>query len=196
MFDRNYVWPIRNGTDSPWAYQENYFSADDCAKIIELGQAIPAVAANLGNQRQINQSVRSTTVGFFNPQDIHSQWIFQRLQSAITVINRDFWNFELNFIECLQFSKYQLGDFYTAHMDLQHDRLEQRKLSVSVQLSDPTGYQGGDLRMFRHSDQWDMVPRSQGTLVVFPSYQVHEVTAVEFGQRYSLVAWVAGPPYR
>ena len=34
-----------------------------------------------------------------------------------------------------------------------------------------------------------------GSIVVFPSWQYHRVTAVTKVIRYSLVAWAVGPPF-
>jgi PKHD-type hydroxylase len=38
--------------------------------------------------------------------------------------------------------------------------------------------------------------KSQGSLVVFPSYAIHEVKPVEKGTRYSLVTWVTGKQFK
>ncbi len=38
--------------------------------------------------------------------------------------------------------------------------------------------------------------KKQGTLIVFPSYTLHEVTPVTKGERNSLVTWVTGKPFK
>ena len=35
-----------------------------------------------------------------------------------------------------------------------------------------------------------------GSIIVFPSFMYHTVTPVEKGERYSIVAWVSGEPWR
>ena len=70
-----------------------------------------------------------------------------------------------------------------------------RKLSFSVQLSDPDDYKGGDLLLKISSDP-TQVKKTRGTVIFFPSYVLHEVTPVEQGVRKSLVGWVTGPRWK
>lgn len=197
MFDRNYIMPLRPATQSPWAYQLDYFSASECDSIIQHGKLITAQDGNLGDGSVVNNQIRSSRVGFFDPKQAETAWIFDRIRSAAVNINQQFWNFDLDFIECIQFTRYDRpGDFYAAHQDLRYLPLEMRKLSISVQLSDPDTYQGSDLRMFRYGQEFDCVPRSKGCIIVFPSYHAHEVTPLISGARYSLVSWIVGKPFR
>lgn len=196
MFDRNYAWPIVKGTDSPWAYHANYFSEIECDIILQQGLMLPVNLATV-NKNSISTDIRKSSVSFFDPADIQTRWIFDRLQQAVLDINHGFWNYDLRFIECIQFTRYtEPGDFYTGHMDMRNHALEHRKLSISVQLTDPDHYTGSNLKLFRYGDQWDTAPKTRGTVVVFPSYHVHEVTPLESGARYSLVSWVVGPPFK
>lgn len=70
-----------------------------------------------------------------------------------------------------------------------------RKMSVTVQLTDPLEYEGGD---FEFSEVEN--PKSQlknlGTVLVFPPYLRHRVSPVTRGKRASLVAWFYGPRWR
>jgi len=70
-----------------------------------------------------------------------------------------------------------------------------RKLSMVVQLSDPAGYIGGNLQLMVSGAAKSM-PRDRGSVVIFPSWQVHRVTPLESGVRYSLVAWIWGESFR
>lgn len=197
MYDRRYVYPLQPGTSSPWAYQLNYFSAAECDEIIKQGNELSAIVGNVGSENQIDSGVRQSTVSFFDPSSSRSLWIYNRIRQAATDINRQFWNFDLTYIECLQFTRYdKVGDFYAAHVDMRHMPIEMRKLSISVQLSDENSYEGSDLMMFRCGQDYDRAPRNKGSIIVFPAYQVHEVAPLVSGIRYSLVAWMIGPPFR
>jgi len=66
-----------------------------------------------------------------------------------------------------------------------------RKLSVSIQLSDPEDYEGGDLELL-YGTEPQKLDRSRGALIVFPSFMLHRVTPVTRGARWSLVAWLLG----
>jgi len=39
-------------------------------------------------------------------------------------------------------------------------------------------------------------PKSQGTMIILPTYVVHRVKPVTSGIRYSLIGWIGGPHYR
>jgi len=62
-----------------------------------------------------------------------------------------------------------------------------RVLSVSVQLSAPESYSGGELYLGP-----SMASRGQGDVIIFDSALPHTVTPVTRGMRFSLVAWVRG----
>jgi PKHD-type hydroxylase len=70
-----------------------------------------------------------------------------------------------------------------------------RKLSLTIQLSDPFSYNGGELHLFTGNEP-TIIPKEQGKLISFPSYVLHEVTPVTKGERYSLVAWITGPQFK
>jgi PKHD-type hydroxylase len=70
-----------------------------------------------------------------------------------------------------------------------------RKLSFTLQLSDPADYDGGELQLM-NSKKPTIASREQGYVMVFPSYTLHEVTPVTRGTRYSLVSWVTGKPFK
>lgn len=76
-----------------------------------------------------------------------------------------------------------------------------RKLSVTVSLSDPKDYEGGNLKFDlgpHRSDRYHTCEeiRPRGSIIVFPSHIHHQVTPVTKGTRYSLVAWNLGRPFR
>ena len=93
------------------------------------------------------------------------------------------------------------GHFYNWHKDVSvNNNTPHRKLSISVNLSDPKDYEGGDLEMKNYWGSQDLkMPthelRKQGTVIVFPSMLMHRVTEVKKGTRYSLVQWYSGPQF-
>ena len=77
-----------------------------------------------------------------------------------------------------------------------------RKLSVTVSLSDPLDYEGGNLEFAIDGDepgknlfQTCREIFTKGSIVVFPSYVWHRITPVTKGRRLSLVQWNMGPGY-
>jgi len=84
-----------------------------------------------------------------------------------------------------------------AHYDWHHDvhwngqSDADRKVSVTVQLSDTSDYEGGDFEFEEVKTNADF--RSKGTVLVFPSYLRHRVHPITSGTRRALVAWFYGP---
>jgi len=118
---------------------------------------------------------------------------------AISQINGEYFRFEIVGIsqaDPVQLLRYEAADLghYDWHVDI-GEKNSTRKLSFSLQLSDPEDYDGGDLQ-FLPDHQEARTMRTQGTLIVFPSYKTHRVTPVTRGVRYALVGWVHGMAYR
>jgi PKHD-type hydroxylase len=99
----------------------------------------------------------------------------------------------------MQFTEYHAseGGKYDWHHDVDWNNNDgtDRKLSLTVQLSDPSDYDGGDFE-FSEVEQLPIAAKKQGTVMVFPSYLAHRVTPVTRGVRRSLVAWFSGPTWR
>lgn len=78
-----------------------------------------------------------------------------------------------------------------------------RKISMTISLSTPEDYDGGDLKFDFgvHSDRQQRFHtceeiRPRGSVIVFPSFVDHCVTPVTRGTRYSLVLWSLGAPWK
>lgn len=77
-----------------------------------------------------------------------------------------------------------------------------RKLSVTINLSPPGSYTGGNLKFDYgpHADgnrfhECEEI-RPQGSMIIFPSFIDHTVTPISEGTRYSLVLWNLGDPFK
>lgn len=190
----NNFWPFSFDNVEHWAYQENVFSEEECDYIIEMGNSLDLKKGKTSSAKQ-SDDIRKSQVSWVEP-NTDIAWIFQRIAGAITDLNSKFFNFELyGLSEGLQFTKYEAPDgHYTKHVDKSLHR-QVRKLSITIQLSDENSYDGGDV-ILHYSSNPSVLKRSRGTLSIFPSYVLHEVTPVTRGTRYSLVCWVTGPSFR
>ena len=123
------------------------------------------------------------------------------------------WNYTWDWSETFQFTVYRTNQQYGWHQDAYDDVInkpldvnhhgKQRKLSVTICLSDPKDFEGGDFEFdFRntHPEKKNTYVckqvKAQGAIVVFPSFVWHRVTPVTRGVRYSLVMWNIGPPWK
>lgn len=80
-------------------------------------------------------------------------------------------------------------------VDWNNNNGRDRKLSVTVQLSDPEDYVGGYFD-FSEVELPSLECRDKGTVLIFPSYLQHRVSPVTSGVRKTLVAWFDGPTWR
>lgn len=100
----------------------------------------------------------------------------------------------------IQFTEYHAteGGHYSWHHDIDWSRNDglDRKLSVTVQLSDPSEYEGGNFSFSEVENPDTEQSKAKGTVLIFPSYLQHAVSPVTSGVRKSLVAWFEGPKWR
>jgi PKHD-type hydroxylase len=144
---------------------------------------------------------------------LNDKWIYKEIHPFIRIANQDAgWNFEWDWSESCQFTKYKKNQHYGWHCDswetpykeagTYNDKI--RKLSSILILSDPKNYSGGDLEFdFRNADpdkkrnvRLCKEIKHQGSLIVFPSFVWHRVKPVKKGTRYSLVNWHLGKPFK
>ena len=171
---------------------ENVFSADECARLIAEYTPLlkPALVEALDAEQ--SQHIRRSSAVFVPPGDA-TKWVFDRLGEAVREINEMLYGFEASeFREGFQFTRYEQGEYYGPHFDIGPGRLTERKLSLTVQLSAPEDYTGGELIIYPEF----VAAKDRGSMTVFPSFMCHDVRAVQTGVRYSLVSWYAGPPFR
>jgi PKHD-type hydroxylase len=148
---------------------------------------------------------------------LQDPWIYKELHPFIDLANKNAnWNFEWDYSEQLQFTKYKLNQYYDWHCDSWYKPYEKgnnnvkgkvRKLSMTLQLTDGSEYEGGELEFdFRQYDPHmreeskhlkqakEILPK--GSIIVFPSFVWHRVKPVTKGTRYSLVMWNLGYPFK
>ena len=136
-------------------------------------------------------------------------WIYNQIQPYVNIANKNSgWNFQWDYPESIQFTKYKKGQFYDWHCDSsEKDGHKIRKISMTCQLTDPSEYEGGELEFdFRNyspvkRDELRHVVKekkalSKGSVILFPSFIWHRVKPVKKGTRYSLVMWCRGEKYK
>jgi len=195
----------------PYWYFQKALSDKICDDIIATGKSARKINALTGKAKKITPAVqkkRKSNVSWLN-----HKWIYNEIHPFIHTANKNAgWNFDWDWSESCQFTIYKPGQFYDWHCDSWIEPYnkpgcpthgKQRKLSVTVSLSDPKDYKGGELE-FSNVNHYDgklnkivckeILPR--GSIVVFPSHIWHRVKPVKKGIRYSLVIWNLGWPFK
>jgi PKHD-type hydroxylase len=125
-------------------------------------------------------------------------WVFNKLGHIAASLNAENYRFDLTgFGEPLQLTNYDQSEqgMYGWHQDYGGKTGPSRKLSLVLQLTDPSQYEGGNLQVMT-GGQPQTVRKQRGLVAAFPSYVLHQVTPVTSGNRQSLVAWVSGPAFK
>lgn len=161
---------------------ERFLSPSACADIIKLFPP-RTPAAVMSRQTDIRKSRTA-----FLPASAVKTTLITQVRNELVKVNDLHYQFNISGVEAPQLAEYAVGEHYGLHLDIGSGVHALRKLSASVQLSDPKDYDGGDLEIWNTGK----APRTQGTLIVFPSYLVHEVKPVTRGLRRSLVLWATG----
>jgi PKHD-type hydroxylase len=136
---------------------------------------------------------------------VSDQKLFDMINPYILKANQTSgWNFDLVTNENCQYTVYNKSQHFGWHTDqiMPMDNGLIRKLSMTVQLTDPNEYDGGEF-LIKYLDE-DGNPcveelnfaKGLGTIIVFPSYVWHKVTPVTKGTRKSLVCWTLGYPFK
>ena len=196
-----------------------------CDMIIRYGKEqkkneVTAITGGLGRDRDLNKAPltkdeikdlkkkRDSNIVWFN-----DRWVYREIQPYVHQANKNAgWNFNWDYSESCQFTIYKKGQYYDWHCDSWDKpyavdgptKGKIRKLSVTVSLTDPKEYKGGELQFdFRQQDPdkprdirtcTEILPK--GSLVVFPSFVWHRVKPVTKGIRHSLVVWNLGYPFQ
>tara|TARA_R110000803_G_scaffold82641_1_gene148830 strand:+ start:2487 stop:3071 length:585 start_codon:yes stop_codon:yes gene_type:complete len=194
MFLKNYYY-----------YYTKLFSSKFCDYVIQTGNSLQDQQAEIGGDLNSqekgskNLKTRNSNVVWIENKDILYP-IMKVMQEANKASGWNF-NLDLNLDLKAQFTKYAKGQHYDWHCDSSASN-RNRKLSFTLNLSDPDTYKGGDFE-FNYKDDTKnkrieklKVAKEKGSCIIFPSFLYHRVTPVKKGIRYSLVVWLMGDNWR
>ena len=185
---------------TPYTSKIEQFAWWDGAFTSEELDLLQAKAKGAQNQAKaggaVNEEVRRSNVDWLH-NSAETTWAFKKFSDVAAKLNAQNFRFDLTgFGEPLQLTHYDQSEhgMYGWHQDFGGEGAS-RKLSIVMQLSDPSEYEGGNLQIMSSGTPVN-IPKKRGYIVVFPSYAVHQVTPVTQGTRQSLVAWVSGPQFK
>ena len=180
--------PIRTN----WQLWSGVLSAEECDEIINICERYPLEQATTFSEA--TQHIRRSKIRWVEDQQIGGL-LWDYVQKANQVLNVD-----VEPYTDIQYTEYHGSDAgkYDDHHDVDWviDRGADRKLSITVQLSNPDEYQGGCFNFTECESPPISDISKRGSILVFPSYLVHSVSPVTEGLRKSLVSWFQGPYWR
>ena len=226
MLLKNYLW-----------LGESWLNEEEVNAVRLLGESKPPEEGKTGtgpadpdappdnDEKMIHSDLRQSVVSWFDIRELPSH-VSDKINSGVDrAMCESDWYHKLEYMETLQYTTYEGPevyngegqDFYTWHTDhggeIGPDGMH-RKMSFSIQLSDPDDYEGGHFQWIEHYEQFNSLEKNsgevnldkcvrtvpfrgkaKGTMIVFPSFVYHQVTPVTKGIRKSLVGWIHGYPY-
>lgn len=176
-----------------WQCWEGNLTTEECKTIINKYKYQERIPATTFGSVLPSEESRKTEIVWVTDQEIKN-----KAYNYIAEANRQVFGYDIDYLPPIQFGIYKTGSFYKTHYDVdwKSDSAYDRKLSISIQLSDPKiDYEGGKF-LFDDVEEPESFNNKQGTILVFPSFLNHSITPVTKGTRYSLVGWMEGPRWR
>jgi PKHD-type hydroxylase len=175
-----------------YAFWNNAFSKEECQTIINIAKDKGLVKGTTMGE----SDVRDSKISWLYPVD-KMEFVFRRVTDIVLNLNEKYFKFDLfGLNEGFQFTNYEApSGKYGKHVD-RAINTSVRKLSISIQLTNPEDYEGGELKLYDGEEEGTVMDKAQGTLILFPSYVLHEVMPITKGARNSLVTWVTGKQFK
>lgn len=177
-----------------------------CARLVREVNSSPVTRAPVyiqGSDNNIHEEVRKTSS--LHPSDETIWFVHEQLMEQKQSLEEHFGR-KLTDCEKPQFLRYQVGDFFVRHQDgnteqLEFDHLRVRRVSIVVFLNNwsresAEGTFGGGSLDFYEKTATAPSPRvtlaiegETGLLVAFSADEMHEVTPVLHGERFTIISW-------
>ena len=179
---------------------EPIFTPQQCQMIVNEGHQQKPEKALVGGSKggKHDTKKRVTTISWIPFAKMPQ--MYKQIENQLSIVNLNHFGFDgVTLTEPAQFTEYPKGGFYDWHMDLnafgQEGENPIRKISMTLLLSDPKDFTGGDL-MFSEMGDNKPLPLKQGQAIFFASFLRHKVAPVKKGIRRSMVMWFGGPPLK
>jgi len=207
---------------SVWYYTD---LPEDIVKILDK-DLVENFDSQMGDSKLLGDAINKDKRNSENTWISSDHWIAGFLWHYVNKANQTNFLYDLTCIDAnnLQYTKYSEGQYYHWHNDAgvpalykptsnklsmeSHNDQENhldflkrnceyvRKLSFSLQLSDPDDYEGGNVQFLDEDGKSYIAPRQRGCIVLFDSRTQHRVLKVTKGVRRSIVGWCIGPRWK
>lgn len=174
------------------------FTPQQCEMVIQAGHKQKPEVAQVGMNKPgggVDTKKRTTTIAWIPFKEMPE--MYSQVEATMQKTNLNHFGFEnMRITEPAQFTEYPKGGFYDWHMDLDVNGSFEppvRKISMTILLSDPSTFKGGELEFMEKNKMPDL---KQGQAIFFASFIRHRVAPVTKGIRRSLVMWFGGTPFK
>ena len=177
---------------------EPIFTPKQCQMVIDKGMSLKKEEAKVGMNKPkggLDTKKRITSISWIPFKDMPE--MYRDIETTMLKANGNHFGFDgMRLTEVAQFTHYHTGGFYDWHMDndiLGKHEPPVRKISMTLLLSDPATFEGGELEFMQNGKTAKL---KQGQAIFFASWLQHRVKPVTKGERKSLVMWFGGTPFK
>ena len=176
------------------------FTPSQCQDIINVAHQQKPQEAKVGTRKdkggKYDTKMRITTISWIPFKALPD--MYKRVEGSMLQVNGNHFGYEgMQINEQAQFTEYPKGGFYDWHMDAEVNCQYEppvRKISMTILLSEPSEFEGGDLEFMTEGNRPPQL--LQGQAIFFCSLLRHRVAKVKKGIRRSLVMWFGGPSFK
>ena len=168
---------------------EPIFTPEQCQDIINVGHQQKTQDAKVGDKKGIKEGgkydtkMRITTISWIPFKALPD--MYKRIERSMLQVNGNHFGYEgMKITELAQFTEYPKGGFYDWHMDADISYEHEppvRKISMTILLSNPSEFEGGDLEFMTEGNKPPNL--IQGQAIFFCSLLRHRVNKVKKGIR-------------
>ena len=182
------------------------FSTEECDRILLEGLAWksrPAAVYTSLAADVVDPKLRQGNIYTIESDSISSLWFLPKINDAIKSYKQHTdgsptigGKVEVQLVEYTN-----PGDHFNKHRDTEVNPSEMtrethRKISLTIELTDNTQYEGANLRFIEDDGKTIRPVANKGDAFIFPSWRRHQVKPLVSGVRHALVCWYHGPFWR
>jgi len=173
-----------------------------CDEVIRIGQNEPNKDASVGiggpgdkKRPEVDKKKRIAKISWIPFKAARPMYsVIERWMLSTNNNHFGFDGMQIN--EAAQYTEYPKGGFYDWHVDIDLNMFAMppiRKISMTLLLSDPKDFKGGDLKLMHLQKDTDL---KRGHAIFFASFIFHRVMPITKGNRKSLVMWFGGTSFK
>ena len=174
------------------------FAPEECDRLINLTKQFYPSTASIGGSTENSKIVKQTRAAtiYVLENDKENRWIYEKIANTVSIVNGLHFDYDISGIthgiQLIEYSSQEeVKGHYDWHIDAGNGQPSHRKISLTVQLSDPKDYTECNLIINNHGHEV-IGSKERGSMHLFPSYMPHKVSPIASGTRYALVIWIHG----
>jgi hypothetical protein len=194
MYEQNHIYHFKldkNVDYNPFVYMDSSLKENDCKIFFNLLKDNGVDKTDYISGKKIKENILLFKEVVFNYKtEVFYNWFSELIHNV-----NEKYGFELSgFFEPIKFVTLNENNFIEWNNTYKDGYDSSRKFTVIVDFSNPKKYEGGDIEVFH--DGVISMPRSQCSILVFPSFMSYKISTITKGQKNIALFYINGPKFR